>query len=291
MGSEERGAPGNSLGFSTGYWDRGGVSLESGENRELAGRNTSKVRFVALVAGRQLSKSKYISAPPPPRPGPGAHGSHGSHPHQQSQASHPSAPGELGEPLPPNFLCLVTPSPSSEPALRFLPHPPRRKKTKTNSSAPCASHPRTPLLPEQLLATSVGGSISPPTPDSGSSVTLPLAPRLPRPSRAPPPHRETAQKRAEKKFWRKVGLQEETGELAGRRGGEAGRSGPLGRGESGVGWGKGGREEGAGGPRPGMGGGEHARSGRAGAAGKICGARWGAGRAGRGAGYLAAPPP
>lgn len=38
-----RGALSNSLGFSTGYWEGGGVFLESGESREMVGRNTAKV--------------------------------------------------------------------------------------------------------------------------------------------------------------------------------------------------------------------------------------------------------
>lgn len=59
-------------------------------------------------------------------------------------------------------------------------------------------------------------------PKPGCSVALPLAPCLPCPGPAPPPHGETSQKRAEKKFRRKVGPQGKRGGSAGRRG--AGRT-------------------------------------------------------------------
>ncbi|EAW58356.1 tropomyosin 2 (beta), isoform CRA_c [Homo sapiens] len=105
-----------------------------------------------------------------------------------------------------------------------------------------------------------------------SSVTLPLALRLPRRSPAPPPNGETSQKRAEKKFQHKVGP-------LGKRGASAGSGGEEGRRAEGSGAR---RSQGRGaeglGTRPGgSGGGERAVTSLAAAAWKICGARGGRG--------------
>lgn len=145
-----------------------------------------------------------------------------------------------------------------------------------------------PRLPELFVAPAVRGDTSPHpqplTPSSSELLPLPL-PSSPQPGPASP--RETSQKRAEKKFQRKVGSQGKRGESAGRRGGE-GRAPGEARGKrgwvgvSGGRWGWVRRRDGEGtvGTRPGGGGDggrERAASCLAEATWKICGARGGRG--------------
>ena len=150
-----------------------------------------------------------------------------------------------------------SPLPSSKAALHFLstPHPTPRKKRKQKqpASRPCPRFPDPgPRLPELFVAPEVRGDTSPHpqplTPSSSELLPLPL-PSSPQPGPASP--RETSQKRAEKKFQRKVGSQGKRGESAGRRGGEGRAPGEARRkrgwaGVSGGRWGWGSPEEGQG---------------------------------------------
>lgn len=185
-----------------------------------------------MCSSRQ--RSKYISGfPRLPSPGPRAQGSHGSHPHQQKPGLLPlrpwgarrSVPSRL-PPLRPPFPLLRSGSPLP------LPQPHTEEKRKQ----PRARVSDFPTLRPGSRAVSrglCGRGISPPAPRS-SVTLLPLASSLPSPSPAPPPHGETSQKRAEKKFRRKVGPQAKRGESAGRR---EGARGTEGEGKAGAGWG------------------------------------------------------
>lgn len=158
-----------------------------------------EVKFVPSVASRQLSKSKYISAPRLlqrrvqqfPR----------FHSHHQNAATHPSAAGERGEPLPPGFLRPLSPSPSSQHALHFLsPQPPPRKiLNKRPRARRLTPHDPRARPREVLLAASVEGGIARPLPTPRGSVTHPLAPASSAPT-GPASPRENIPKKGRKEI-------------------------------------------------------------------------------------------